>query len=57
METFTVREVAELMRVHPKSVYRWIANGTLPDDAVVRVGRTVRIKRRYVEALYNGMAA
>lgn len=57
METLTVREVAELMRVHPKSVYRWIANGTLPQDAVVRVGRTVRIKREYVKALYEGVAA
>lgn len=55
--TLTVREVAELFRIQPKSVYRWIAKGIIHEDAIVRVGRTIRIRREAVQALYEGRAA
>lgn len=36
----TVNQIAKELQVHPKSVYRWIAQGKLK---VIRIGRTVRI--------------
>lgn len=40
-EFLTVPEVAEEMRVHPSTVYGWVARGVVP---VVRVGRgTIRV--------------
>ncbi len=40
----TVQEFADLVRVHPLSVYRMIREGRLP--GVVRVGKHIRINRR-----------
>lgn len=52
MQTMTVREVANLLRVQPKSIYRWIERGKIPHSAIVRIGRTIRIKQEYVNRLY-----
>lgn len=38
----TKKEAAELMRVEPRTVQRWISLGRLP---VIRIGFTVRIRR------------
>ena len=38
--TLTAREVADLLRTHPRRVYQLIAAGELP---AVRLGRSVRI--------------
>jgi excisionase family DNA binding protein len=44
----TVPEVAELLRLSPRSVRRLIADGRLP---VVRLGHAIRIRPQDVEAL------
>jgi excisionase family DNA binding protein len=47
---FTVREVAESIRMHPRSVWRAIARGDLE---ALHIGRLVRIRR---EALMRFLA-
>jgi len=48
----TVKEAAELFRCSVKSIYRWIAEGHIPADAVVRLGpRTLRLDRSEIEAV------
>ncbi len=42
-----VNEIAALLRVHPKTVRRWIAAGTLP---ATQMGRAWRIKRNDLKA-------
>ncbi len=37
-KTYTAKEVAELMKVHPKTVYFWFKTGRLPG---VKVGNKV----------------
>ena len=44
----TVKEVAEFVRAHPKTVRRWIANGDLP---ATRIGRDWRVARSDLKAL------
>jgi excisionase family DNA binding protein len=48
MELLTVQETAQLLRVTPITVRRYIAQGRLP---AVRVGRGVRVKKEAVEQL------
>ena len=43
LEFLTVRETARLLRVDPKTVRRWIAEGVLP--APIRLGGAVRFRR------------
>lgn len=43
----SVKEIAALLRVHPKTVRRWIAAGTLP---ATQMGRAWRIKRSDLKA-------
>ncbi|MCI6584052.1 MAG: helix-turn-helix domain-containing protein [Mobiluncus sp.] len=50
-EFFSVNQVAELVGVHPKSVYRWIHGGQLP---AVRLGRrSVRVTREALAAFFG----
>lgn len=42
----TVNECAELLSLHPMSVRKIIARGTIP---AVRIGRTVRVDLRTIE--------
>lgn len=46
----TATEVADILKVHPKTVYAWAARGEIP---VVRLGlgRTVRFRAEDVEQL------
>ena len=53
MELLTVRESAELLRVTPITIRRYIAAGRLP---AVRVGRGVRVRREAVEGLLEPVA-
>ena len=46
---YTVREVADMVRVHPKTVYLWIHSGHL--GALLVGPRTVRIPLSEVEKL------
>ena len=50
----TVKEVAEFVRVHPKTIRRWIANGDLP---ATRIGRDWRIARSDLKALLKAKGA
>ena len=44
-EYLTVREAAELLRVNPKTVRRWIGKGELP---AMKIGHTTRIAKSIV---------
>jgi excisionase family DNA binding protein len=46
-ELLTVAQVAHELRVHRRTVYRWIAEGKLP---AVRIDRLWRISRRNLTA-------
>ncbi|MBE7483615.1 MAG: helix-turn-helix domain-containing protein [Polyangiaceae bacterium] len=46
-QVFTVQEVAEYLRVTPKTVYGLVKDGSLPS---FRVGRSVRCRRTDLEA-------
>ena len=46
-----IDEVAEICRVSPATVYRWLDRGILPD---VRIGNSRRVKRRDLDALIDG---
>ncbi len=41
-EMLTVHEVAQLLRVEPRTVRDWIRTGQLP---AIRIGRMLRIRR------------
>lgn len=43
----TPKEVARALRVHVRTVRRWIANGVIP---AVKIGGTVRIPSSVIEA-------
>lgn len=47
----TVVEVAALLRLHPKTVYRLVEEGKL---ACIRVGRSVRFRADVIEQLSKG---
>jgi excisionase family DNA binding protein len=46
MRLFTLREVAEYLKVHPGTVYRLVKNGQLP---AARIGRDLRFDPRLVQ--------
>lgn len=50
----TVKEVAELLRVCPKTVRRWIGAGEMP---ATRLGRDWRIARQDVRAIASARGA
>jgi len=58
MELLTVQETADLLRVSPASVRRYIASGALPAR---RVGRNVRVEKddaeRFASPFANGHGA
>lgn len=45
-EVFTVRELAEYLGLHPKTVYAYIAEGRI---RAIRCGRSYRIRCEWVE--------
>lgn len=50
----TVSEVAEILKVHEKTVRRWISEGRIP---VVRIGRLIRIDAAALDEFLAGSAA
>lgn len=52
MELLTVRETADLLKLSPVTVRRFIAAGRLP---AVRVGRAVRVSREAINGLLEPM--
>ena len=51
MELLKVTEAAEILRVRPETVYRWVEKGFLP---FVKIGRILRINRTELERLIGG---
>lgn len=49
----TVRQAAELLQVHPQTIYTWIRTGRIP---CVRHGGTVRLRREDVVPVPMGEA-
>jgi excisionase family DNA binding protein len=45
---FTAHEIAEILRIHPTTVYRLVASGELHP---YRVGRSLRFDQTEIEAL------
>lgn len=48
MNFMTVDEIAEALRVHRRTVLRWVRERRIP---AVRIGRSPRIPREYVEKM------
>jgi len=53
MELLTIRETAQVLKVNPITVRRYIAGGRLP---AVKVGKGVRVRREAVERLLTPVA-
>jgi excisionase family DNA binding protein len=51
---FTAEEAAEALRVHPKTLKRWLAEGKIKGH---RLGRIWRIPRSEITRLLNGVPA
>ncbi len=47
-EYWTIRQAADRLQVHERTIRRWIADGRL---AALRIARTVRVPRRTVEEI------
>ena len=54
IELLTVRETADILKVSPLTIRRYVANGRL---AAVRIGKGVRIRREAVEGLLEPVDA
>jgi len=50
----TPKQVAELLQVHPKTVYGWARNGELP---CLRIGKVVRFRWSDIEARHKDSLA
>ena len=50
----TVNEVAERLRIHPRTAYRLVNNGTIPS---IRVGRQIRVSARALDDYLDGQHA
>lgn len=53
-ELLTVAQAAEMLRVHRKTILRWVARGRL---AAVRIGREPRIPRAHLTPRSAAVAA
>ena len=49
-ELLTVAEVAKALKVHPKSVYRWIYEGRINS---YKIGNRIRFTDEQIEAFVN----
>lgn len=55
---FTVKEAAEYFSIPPKTLYSLAGRGLLPGDAVLRLGRQIRVDIKKIEedgTLSNGI--
>jgi excisionase family DNA binding protein len=50
-EVLTINEVAERLRIHPRTAYRLVNDGSIPG---VRVGRQYRISAKALDAYIEG---
>lgn len=51
VELLTVQEVADIIQVKYKTLWNWINGGKFPQEAIFRMGNTVRIKKNALEKL------
>jgi excisionase family DNA binding protein len=55
-ELLTVRELAKFLKLHPKTVYEWVARHAVP---CIRLGRRVRFSKsdvsRWLQAQKEGV--
>ena len=49
-EMLTVSEVADICRISPRTVFRWLSKGQLQ---AVRIGNVTRIRREDLEAFFQ----
>ena len=49
-----VPDVAALLDVHPRSVYRWLDAGVFPEALLIRIGRSVYFRKPALEAWIAG---
>ena len=45
----TIEEVAKMFEVKPHTVRNWLRKKQLPKEAVLKIGATVRIKKKELE--------
>lgn len=45
-EMITVKEVADMLNVSPKTIYAWVKEKVLP---AIKIRRTIRFKKRDIE--------
>ncbi len=50
-ELFTIKEVAQILKVDPKTVYKYVWSGKLKSK---KLGKTHRISKEDLEAFING---
>jgi excisionase family DNA binding protein len=51
--SFTVQETADILKVHPDTVRKFLNAGAIPPSGWYRIGRQIRIKESAVQALQN----
>ncbi len=49
-ELFTVSEVAELCKVSPRTVFRWLSEGEMP---AIRIGNVTRVRREDLDTFFQ----
>lgn len=50
----TVRQAGEIFQVSPKTIFSLIGRGRLPAEAVLRIGRQIRLDVAAIEAGLSG---
>lgn len=50
---FSVKEAAEYFNINPKTMYSLIGRGLLPGDAILRLGRQIRVDIKKIEKEEN----
>jgi excisionase family DNA binding protein len=50
-ELLTVGEIAERLRIHSMTIYRWIDDGRLP---AIRIGKQYRVRAADLEEMLEG---
>ncbi len=49
-ELLTVSDVADLCKVSPRTVFRWLSEGWLP---AIRIGNVTRVRRKDLDAFFQ----
>lgn len=49
-ELLTVGEVADLLKLSPRTVFRWLSEGRIP---AIRIGNVTRVRREDLDAFFQ----